>query len=203
MKTNRLGILGLQLRIALARFGWSNSIGCLLCSAAAAAWLWGIPYLHERARTQQRAGLRIQQALQAATLPAPVAAPVPAVQHLADFYDVLGETGYAEQQVKTLFAIATKNGLSLNQAEYKLADDKNGRYQTYQILVPLKGDYQNIRQFCEQTLLTIPFASLDEINFKREAIASGTLEAKLHFTFYLNAAGHTQARADFAPGRTS
>lgn len=203
MKANPLGILALQLRIAVARFGWSNSIAALLCGVAAVAWLWGIPYLHERARTQQRAALRVLHALQAAALPAPVAAPVPAVQHLADFYEVLGEPGYAEQQVKTLFALAAKSGLTLNQAEYKLADDKNGRYQTYQILLPLKGDYQNIRQFCEQTLLTIPFASLDEINFKREAIASRTLEAKLHFTLYLNAAAHARTRNESAAGGAS
>ncbi|MGZ3158645.1 MAG: hypothetical protein ACXU7H_06145, partial [Burkholderiaceae bacterium] len=51
---------------------------------------------------------------------------------------------------------------------------------------PVKGQYQAIRKFCEQTLLAIPFASLDEINFKRDEITNSTLEAKLHFTLYLS-----------------
>jgi hypothetical protein len=201
MKTNRLGTFSLQLHIALTRFGWGNGIAGLLCAVAAAIWLWAVPYLHERAKIQHQALVHAQQALQTAAQPAPPPAPAPAVQHLAAFYEVLGEAGYAEQQVKTLFALAAKTGLTLNQAEYKLAQDKNGRYQTYQILLPLKGDYQSIRQFCEQTLLAIPFASLDEINFKRDAIASHALEAKLHFTLYLNSAPRT--RTDATAGWTS
>ena len=73
----------------------------------------------------------------------------------------------------------------MSRADYKFGADRNGRYRTYQIVLPVKGSYSAIRQFCEQTLLAIPFASLDEMNFKRDAIGSSTLEAKLHFTVYL------------------
>jgi len=34
--------------------------------------------------------------------------------------------------------------------------------------------------------LAIPFASLDEINFKRDAVTNPLLDAKLRFTFYLD-----------------
>jgi len=42
-----------------------------------------------------------------------------------------------------------------------------------------------VRRFCERVLLTIPFASLDEITFKREAVGNGSLDARLRFTLYL------------------
>lgn len=185
MKNLRLNLLGLHIRLALMRFGWSNGIAGMLCIAGAAGWLWGMPYLRILADAQQKAVSRAQQSLRSAESPAPAVQRSVAEERLANFYDSLGEKRYAEQQVKTLFAIAAKTGLTLNQAEYKFAFDRNGRYHSYQINLPIKGAYGAIRQFCEQMLLAIPFASLDKIHFKRDAIASPMLEAKLRITLYL------------------
>ena len=44
----------------------------------------------------------------------------------------------------------------------------------------------NVTYNVPSALMAIPFASLDEINFRRDAIGSRTLEAKLRFTLYLN-----------------
>jgi hypothetical protein len=118
-------------------------------------------------------------------MPVNAAPPSMARQNLSDFYDALGEQRYAEQQVKTLFALAAKTGLSLDQGEYKLAFERNSQVYSYQIQLPVKGSYQAIWQFCRQTLSAIPFASLDEVSFKRDAIADATLEARLRFTVYL------------------
>ncbi len=181
----KLRMLSLQIRLALQRFGWGNSIACVLCLAGVVAWLWGIPHLHAETRAQQSAIASARLALPSADRAAPKAQLSSAQAKLANFYDSLGEPAYSEQQLKTLFAIANKAGLSLNQADYKLAFDKNSRVQTYQILLPVKGPYSAIRRFCEQTLVAIPFASLDEIGFKRETIGNATLEAKLRFTLYL------------------
>ena len=55
----------------------------------------------------------------------------------------------------------------------------------HQILLPVKGGYSEIRQFCEKTLRTLPFASLDDLSFKRETIGEAELESSLRFTLYL------------------
>lgn len=194
MNALNLNLLVLQARLALVRLGWTNSVACIIGCAGIAAWLWGLPYLRAETAIQQQTLEQAQLALQSASH-APVPAPRPlAEEHLANFYDNLGDQRYAEQQVRTLFAIAGKMQLVLNQAEYKSAFDKNGRYHTYQISLPVRGSYDAIRQFCEQSLLAIPFAALDEINFKREAISSRVLEAKLRFTLYLGAGAPTLSR---------
>ncbi|OGB21140.1 MAG: hypothetical protein A3I66_10130 [Burkholderiales bacterium RIFCSPLOWO2_02_FULL_57_36] len=186
MSTSNFAGHGLRARLALRRFGWANSVACLLCAMAAASWAWGIPHLTAQLQVQQRALAHTQHMLEAAEIAPPVVQKPLAEERLTTFYNALGEKHYAEQQIKTLFAIAQKTGLALNQAEYKSAVDKNGRFHTYQIVIPVKGSYGAIRQFCEQTLLTIPFASLDEMGFKREAIASQAVEARLRFTLYLS-----------------
>ncbi|HEX8403565.1 MAG TPA: hypothetical protein VF670_03040, partial [Duganella sp.] len=131
-----------------------------------------------------------QAQLMAMPLPTPaslVTAPPPpsANQNLADFYQVLGEKRYAEQQVKVLFDLAAKSNLVLSQGEYKAGYDKASRVSTYQIILPVKGPYQSIWQFAMQGLREMPFSSLDEIAFRRDTIADATVEARLRFTLYL------------------
>jgi hypothetical protein len=170
--------LALRARLALQRIGAPVCIAIALCAAGVAAWAWLLP---------QRAA---QAQLMAKPLPAPatlVTPPPPpsANQNLANFYDALGEKRYAEQQVKVLFDLAAKSNLTLSQGEYKATYDKASRVSTYQIILPVKGPYQSIWQFSMQALREMPFASLDEVGFRREAIADATVEARLRFTLYL------------------
>ena len=194
MNGHSLAKAGLQLRLALMRFGWGNGLACLLSIAAAIAALWLVPQLKAQRAAGQVALARAQKLHDTAPDSSDFAS-APTLprnqQHLQDFNDLLGETRYAEQQVKTLFAIAAKNGLTLNQGDYKLAYDKNGMFHTYVISLPVHGPYAAIRPFCEQVLLAIPFASLDQIDFKRESVNNVNLEAKLRITLYLDKSGGT------------
>jgi hypothetical protein len=49
----------------------------------------------------------------------------------------------------------------------------------------VKGSYAAIWQFAMAALRTIPFASLDEITFRRDAIGDATVDARLKLTLYL------------------
>ncbi|MRW82636.1 hypothetical protein GJ698_00835 [Pseudoduganella sp. FT26W] len=168
----------LRARIAVLRFGVAACVAVALCAAGVAAWVWLLP---------QRAA---QVHVLARPLPAPaslvtVPPPPSADQNLATFYDVLGEKRYAEQQVKVLFDLAARSSLALTQGEYTAAYNKASSITTYQIVLPVKGPYQSIWQFAMQGLREMPFASLDEIGFRRETIAEPTVEARLRFTLYL------------------
>ena len=178
MNNINLAALALRARLAVRRIGAPACIAIVLCAAGVAAWAWLLP---------QRAA---QAQLMAQPLPAPATlvtppAPPSANQNLANFYDVLGEKRYAEQQVKVLFDLAAKSNLSLSQGEYKAGYDKASRVGTYQIILPVKGPYQAIWQFSMRALSEMPFASLDEVAFRRESIAEATVEARLRFTLYL------------------
>jgi hypothetical protein len=178
MNNINLAALALRVRLAVQRIGAPACIAIALCAAGVAAWAWLLP---------QRAA---QARLAAQPLPAPATLVAPSVppsanQNLAEFYQVLGEKRYAEQQVKVLFDLAAKSNLTLSQGEYKAAYDKASRVSTYQIILPVKGPYQSIWRFSMQALSQMPFASLDEVGFRRETIADATVEARLRFTLYL------------------
>lgn len=176
---------------------WVLARGPLLCFAAASmvvgavALAWLLPL-----RTAQ-ADRRLA-ALSAAAAPAPVgklapvqpvpAAPTSAAYNLAQFQEVLGERRYVEQQVGTLFALAAKNGIVLSQGEYKTAAVRDGGFTTYQVNLPVKGSYGAIWQFAMAALRAIPFASLDDISFKRDSIGQSGVEARVRLTLYLGEA---------------
>jgi hypothetical protein len=169
----------LRAQLLLRRLGVPACLAVVLLALGAAAWTWA---------WQQRA---VAARLEARPLPQPslavaaLAPPATANENLARFYAALGQQRHAEQQVKQLFDLAAKNGLLLAQGEYKSGYDKASRVATWQVTLPLKGSYAAVWQFALQALRAVPFASLDELSFRREQIADAQLEARLRLTFYL------------------
>ena len=175
-----LAAFWLQLRLRLQARGPVFCTAALLVLAGACALLWLAPKAEQQAESQR-------QAMRLASQPPAIvkSAPVTANENLALFYATLGEKRHAEQQVKTLFGLAAKAGLALSQGEYKAGYDSSARVHTYQVTLPVKGSYRQIWQFGLLALRDIPFASLDEISFKREAIGDANIEARLRITLYL------------------
>ena len=60
---------------------------------------------------------------------------------------------------------------------------------TYQVTLPVKGSYGAVWKFGMLALRAIPFASLDEISFRRDAIGDAAVEARLRLTLYLAGPG--------------
>jgi type VI protein secretion system component VasK len=177
----------LRLRIMLTR---ANPLVLVLgilafVMAGSLAWTLNAVWTMERAHAARDAQAKRQAQAAPAPAPAPVQAPVQAPDNLDAFYGALGARGSAEQQVKTLFGLATKAGLVLRQGEYKPGYDRNAKVYTYQVTLPVKGSYAAIWQFAMAALRTIPFASLDEITFHRDAIGDATVDARLKLTLYL------------------
>ncbi len=188
MKTATFAVTALRLRLWLAARGPLVCGGMLLCAVGVASLAW---LLTVSASQQTRRAQALAAASRPATAPAPAvlvaaAADTPDAR-LAAFRDVLGER-YVEQQVGTLFALAAKNGLTLAQGEYKSATERSGGFATYQVSLPVKGSYAAIWQFANGALAAIPFASLDDISFRRDSIGQNGVEARLRLTLYLKEA---------------
>lgn len=179
----------IRLAIALSvhRLGWFVLLLFGLSLVAGVAWWFGVPYIQKQVYL-----LEEQQAdLQARRLQLNAAKQMPAsdinLERLNAFYELLGEKKHVEQQVKTILYLANEAGISLKAGEYQLTENNAGKFYTYKVQLPVKGSYLQIRKFAEQVLLTIPFASLDEISFKREVINGTAIESKMVFTIYVSA----------------
>jgi hypothetical protein len=79
--------------------------------------------------------------------------------------------------------------LTLDLGEYSMVQERGSRLARYQITLPLKGNYAQIRSFIGEVLREVPASSLDDIALKREAIGSPLLDARIKLTLFVAAPG--------------
>ncbi|EJN03264.1 hypothetical protein [Herbaspirillum sp. YR522] len=185
MAIQSLRRLFLQAKLRVSQLGAVNLLAALFWGLALSAWLWGVPYLRQQLGVQQAAIFDLRKSMQAPMYPVIATPAISEGDRLKAFYDSLGDTDYAEQQVKTIFSLAAASGLSLAQADYRMSEEKAGGFTAYRVRFPVRGSYKAVRQFCMQLLLAIPFASLDELQFKRTEVSSEVIEVNLQLTLYL------------------
>lgn len=175
----------LQCQLRIRQVNPLTLLSGLAMLAAVVAWAIWLPQQRAALDNDRRELAQLRQHAAALTAAAPKPALTLNQQRVSNFYAALGDSRYAEQQLKTLFAIAAKNNLKLNQADYRNTLDRNSGVTAYQIDLPVTGPYPDIRLFCEQVLRAIPFASLDQISFKRQTVNAGSLDARVVLTVYL------------------
>ncbi|MGG7603060.1 hypothetical protein [Massilia sp. BKSP1R2A-1] len=184
MRQVSLASLWLRLRVAVARMNpvLAAAVLLLLGCIVALSWL---------GAARMRVADEYAAARAAAARPAPPPPPPPAPgadQNLAHFHGALGQRRGVERQLKEVFALADRHGLALRQGEYRSSEDRAGGFTTYQINLPVKGRYDAIWAFAFDVLRALPHASLDDVNFRRDAIREENVEARLRLTLYLSAA---------------
>ena len=171
-------------RRALAVLGWTGALGLALLIGAAAVYLTVV-----QDRTARLAELKRESASLKSRIELAARSGIPETgsrEELHKFYGFFSGTTLTEWLNK-MYAAAAAQKLVLEQGEYRLSLDKTGKLARYQITLPVKGSYLQIRQFVDQSLIDVPVAELDDINFKREAIGAAQLEARIKFTLYVGA----------------
>jgi hypothetical protein len=173
------------LRRGIARIGWAGVAGLVLLLFGIGFSLTAIQ--NERAQLARAEGraaslhTRIREAARGGiTLTG-------AEAQLADFYSFFGIRDTTIWLDK-IYAIAAKHNLTLDQGEYRVTPDKTGKLIRYEVTLPLKGSYVQLREFLDDVLTEVPVAALDDVGFKRESIGTTTLEARVKLTLFLGAA---------------
>ena len=194
------GRTALALRLTLGRQNALIWIGAVLL-AAAASMQWGVkPWL--KAQNQQlklsiHAYISQQSALQTTERSVPAAAS--AAAHAEAFYEVLGEERLFEEHLGAFLTYAKRAGLQLAEVDYDRAEDVKGKLVQQGLSIPLSGAYGDLRDFCETTLLRMPFVALDSIQLRRKSVETDALEARLHWTLYLRHAALPPSSAPSVP----
>ena len=182
-------LLIVRLSLSRARAGaLCVAVGAL---AAGLMWMVWVPRLAARVDQETRDIARARAAPATTRIVPPRAL---AAERASAFYSTLGDAAHGDQIVTSLFRAASDAGVALDKGEYKPDHDRAGRFDTYSIVLPIKGDYRNIRRFCERVLLTTPFASLDDIRFERASAGEPVVKANVRFTMFMRADDSALAR---------
>jgi hypothetical protein len=78
-----------------------------------------------------------------------------------------------------IHAAAQRNGVRLEQGEYRLQAEPGTRLARYRIVFPAKGGYLQLRGWLDEAILTRPGLALDELTLRREDIGNEVLEARV------------------------
>lgn len=106
-------------------------------------------------------------------------------EQLAEFYRIFPAERYSPQWLEKLVALAESRGLRLNEGEYKATRDKVGRLVRFQMVLPVKGEYPQIRKFLAALPSELPVVALENVQFERQKVADPGVEAKIKLVLYL------------------
>jgi hypothetical protein len=110
---------------------------------------------------------------------------LPLAGQLAAFYRAFPAADTSPLWLEKLFAAAAREGLRLDQAEYKVVPAPAGRLLRYHITLPVTGEYRKIRAFLRGLPAEVPTIALEQLQFERQQIGDGLVEAKLRLVLYL------------------
>ena len=106
-------------------------------------------------------------------------------EQLVAYYKFFPAASSSPVWLEKIYSAARSQHLTLDQGEYRPAQEKAGRLMRYQITLPVRGSYLQLRNFLAAVLTDIPIASLDHISFERRKIGDQTVNAKIKLTLYL------------------
>ena len=109
-------------------------------------------------------------------------------RQLAEYYRIFPEELDSPQWLEKLVALAEKNGLSLNEGEYKATRDRVGRLMRFQMVLPVKGEYPQIRSFLSALPAELPIVALENVQFARKNVADPAVDAQIRLVLYLEQA---------------
>jgi len=150
--------------------------GCLLGGAVA---LWPMAVQPAQARLE-RARTQLAAAHAGAAKVGHKAAPAPYGRLWREerFPDVLAQA----------LAAAAECGLRLDEGAYRVTRESAGPLARYQILLPVRGDYVQLRRYLTGLSGSLPGLALERIQFERTRLGDPSLEARLGLILFMERA---------------
>ncbi len=179
-----------RVRVVLMRLvnsaGWPGIIGATLLVFCGAFYV-------SQFESQKQRVVKLEKELETLrSQPRQVASPVHSAlttdEQLAAFYAFFPSRSKTADILATLYAEAGKQSLRIDRAEYRAVGDSVGKITRYQIILPVRGNYVQIRRFVTGMLADIPIASIENVQFQRQKAGDQSVEAKIRLVLYLGSA---------------
>lgn len=118
----------------------------------------------------------------------PVAMPRPETAEAATrFAARLPAAGSLPDWLEHIEAAASTAGVTLERTEYRVSNDPAAGLARYQITLPVKGAYPQVRAFASALLETVPVLAITSLDMKRDTTGASAVEARLDVALYLRA----------------
>lgn len=170
-----------RVRSAVERVGRAGGLGIALLFGCAVFFVAAVQPAED-----ELAALQAQRAADelAGRSGRPVVDSVAQLNEFMAFFPLADSTAH---WLERLYAAAEKEQLVLAQGIYKVRGESAVGLVAYQVTLPVRGSYPQVRRFIGQVLAEVPAASLESVQFQREKSADGAIDAKVVFALHLRA----------------
>lgn len=110
------------------------------------------------------------------------------VQQLQTFYGVIPDASEAPVLLNEIFGTAARAGIKVDASHYRVAEDKDKRLTRYEITLPVKGSYVQVRTFVAFVMTYVPSLSLDSLAIRKDKIDEDEVKAEIKMSLYLERA---------------
>lgn len=171
-----------SVRRQLNALGWPAVMGLALVAFSLTFLASALMPLEARVQEAKDGVEALRTRLQAAPS---ASGPTVSGDRLSNFYAFFPPLSSAPDWLQRVFALAEAQGLRLETGEYKLTRDKDLKLARYELNLPVRGGYAQIREFLSQVLAQVPASSLDELSMKRDDPGLPMVEARIKLSLYL------------------
>jgi hypothetical protein len=183
---NASKLIGLQ---ALALRAWRlcarrDLQAVCMCTACALLYFGAIRPERERLGQAERHAAALQRARTAGL----VAGEDPAASELGRFYARFSSQDAFPDALDQLLRTAASHSLSLNEGEYTVTRETAGKLVRFQIVLPLRGNYPQVRSFLAALAHEVPGMALENAQFERRDLSDPALDVKLRLVLFLGRA---------------
>ncbi len=105
-------------------------------------------------------------------------------RELRTFYAFFPPLNALPDALQRIYAAGRGAGIDLELGEYRLTQRDGHRLARYQMTLPMKGTYAQIRTFVGKVLEEVPALALDDIDLKRDAVSSSALRARIRMSLF-------------------
>lgn len=106
-------------------------------------------------------------------------------QALPAFYAFFPRLDSSPFWIGELVRIAGERGVEISGTEYRMVREKDLELARYEMMVPVRGNYSQLRGFIADALHAVPAMALVDVVIRREAVHAELLEANIKFNLYL------------------
>lgn len=177
-KLGAWGLLGLVISVACLLF-YLTQVMPLKQSILANQQSIDMQYTNQPTR-KMRAYNHLQQADNLQQTPAQTT-----TQDIAAFYKIFPNGASLPKWLALINTAALQQHLILNHGDYKLSQTKQSQLSRYEIVLPVAGQYAQVRAFIANVLQISPALALSDVQIKRDNTLNPNVDAKLVFVLFL------------------
>lgn len=171
-------------RRGLSLLGWPGVAGIGLLSICPAFYFSAILPLQEKLAATSTSVIALQEQKQHAGSEPDVNQRAPEEQ-LVEFYRMIPEGRKMPEYLEKIFFLAQTQGIRLDQGEYRVTRSTEGNLVSYQMNLPVKGTYPQIRKYLAALIAGMPALSLQQVQFKRQKVGDPLVDADIRLVLYL------------------